>query len=82
VPCPQWIPKMTHNGKPWDGPEQYEDSTAKLMMLPSDIALIKDPKFRRWVEVYAKDEDRFFVDFAKAFSKLLELGVPFAATKP
>ena len=52
------------------------------MMLPSDIALIKDPKFRRWVEVYAKDEDRFFVDFAKAFSKLLELGVPFAATKP
>ena len=49
---------------------------------PSDIALIKDPKFRRWVEVYAKDEDRFFVDFAKAFSKLLELGVPFAATKP
>ena len=78
----QWTPKMTHNGKPWDGPEQYEDSTGKLMMLPSDIALIKDPKFRRWVEVYAKDEDRFFVDFAKAFSKLLELGVPFAATKP
>jgi hypothetical protein len=32
--------------------------------------------------VYAKDEDRFFRDFAKGFAKLLELGVPFAAMKP
>jgi len=53
------------------------------MMLPSDIALIHDPVFRKYVELYAKDEDAFFKDFAKAFSKLLELGVPFAAvTKP
>jgi cytochrome c peroxidase len=52
------------------------------MMLPSDIALIADPEFKKWVEVYAKDEDRFFKDFASAFSKLLELGVPFAPLKP
>jgi cytochrome c peroxidase len=78
----RWSPKTTHNGKPWTGPDQYEDSTGQLMMLPSDIALIADPAFKKWVEVYAKDEDRFYKDFARAFGKLLELGVPFAAGKP
>jgi len=29
------------------------------------------------VEAYAKDEQLFFKDFAAAFSKMLELGVPF-----
>jgi hypothetical protein len=29
------------------------------------------------VQVYAKDQDKFFADFAAAYSKLLELGVPF-----
>jgi len=78
----RWSPKLTHNGKVWDGPDQYEDSTGKLMMLPSDIALIQDPSFRKIVELYAKDEDAFLKDFAKAFSKLLELGVPFPVAKP
>jgi len=78
----RWSPKTTHNGKPWDGPDQYEDSTGNLMMLPSDIALIKDPEFKKYVELYAKDEDLFFKDFAKAFAKLLELGVPFPVIKP
>jgi cytochrome c peroxidase len=77
----RWSPKMTHNGKPWTGPDQYEDATGKLMMLPSDMALVADPEFKKYVELYAKDEARFFKDFAAAFSKLLELGVPFAATK-
>ena len=48
-------------------------------MLPSDIAMVQDPEFKKYVEMYAKDEDLFFKDFAKAFAKLLELGVPFAA---
>jgi len=78
----RWSPKTTHNGKPWDGPDQYEDATGNLMMLPSDIALIKDPGFKKYVELYAKDEDAFFKDFAKAFAKLLELGVPFPIVKP
>jgi cytochrome c peroxidase len=47
------------------------------MMLPSDMALVWDKKFKKFVELYAKDEDKFFSDFAAAFSKLLELGVPF-----
>ena len=28
--------------KVWDGPEQYEDPSGKLMMLPSDLALVDD----------------------------------------
>jgi cytochrome c peroxidase len=73
----EWTIKKTHNGKKWTGPEQYEDKTGKLMMLPSDIALIQDSEFKKIVEKYAKDEDLFFKDFSAAFSKLLELGVPF-----
>jgi len=48
-------------------------------MLPSDILLIRDPTFKKYVEMYSKDEDLFFKDFAKAFAKLLELGVPFSS---
>jgi cytochrome c peroxidase len=78
----RWSPKVSHGGKPWTGPDQYEDSTGQLMMLPSDIVLISDPEFKKWIEIYANDEKRFFTDFAKAFSKLLELGVPFASSGP
>jgi len=66
----------------WNGPRQFENSQsgADLMMLPSDIALIEDPKMKPWVEKYANDEALFFKDFAAAFSKLLELGVKFEKT--
>ena len=46
------------------------------MMLPSDMALIADPAFKKWVEAYAADEALFFKDYAKAFGKLLALGAP------
>ena len=65
--------------KKWSGPLQYEDKTGQLMMLPTDMALVWDKKFKKYVDVYAKDEQTFFNDFAAAFSKLLELGVPFEA---
>mmetsp|Transcript_5548 Transcript_5548/g.8292 ORF Transcript_5548/g.8292 Transcript_5548/m.8292 type:complete len:324 (+) Transcript_5548:31-1002(+) len=77
----RWSPKMSHNGQPWTGPDQYEDSTGKLMMLPSDMVLVQDPAFRKVVELYAKDENAFFGDFASAFSKLLELGVDYPSVK-
>ncbi|OCF33440.1 cytochrome c peroxidase, mitochondrial [Kwoniella heveanensis CBS 569] len=61
----------------WKGPAQYEDKKTKtLMMLPTDMALVKDKSFKKYVDVYARDEDAFFKDFSKAFAKLLELGVP------
>jgi len=71
----KWTKKTTHEGKPWTGPEQFEDKTGDLMMLPTDISLIQDDKFRPWVEKYAKDEELFFKDFAKAWTKLQENGV-------
>lgn len=46
------------------------------MMLPADIAMVADPGFRTHVEKYAKSQDAFFKDFASAFGKLLENGVP------
>lgn len=65
--------------KKWKGPKQYEDPTGDLMMLETDLALIRDPTFRTYVEIYAKDQDRFFKDFKEAFLKLTELGVNFPA---
>ncbi|KAL2260946.1 hypothetical protein VTK26DRAFT_4915 [Humicola hyalothermophila] len=64
--------------KKWNGPKQYEDKKTKsLMMLPADMALVQDKKFRYWVEKYAADNDLFFKDFAAVIKKLFELGVPF-----
>lgn len=62
--------------KKWSGPLQYEDRSGQLMMLPTDMALVWDRKFKPHVDRYAADEDAFFADFAAAFSKLLALGVP------
>lgn len=56
---------------------QYENKDGTLMMLPSDLWLLEDKEFKKYVEMYAKDETLFFNDFAAAFSKLLELGVKF-----
>jgi len=67
--------------KKWNGPEQYEDPSKELMMLPADLALLHDPSFRKYVEIYAKNEDVWLTDFSKAFSKLLELGVKFPDDK-
>jgi len=52
-----------------------EDTGTELMMLPSDLALRDDKEFRKWVDLYAKDKERFFEDFSKAFGKLVELGL-------
>lgn len=32
--------------------------------------MIADPEFKKYVEMYAKDEDLFFKDFAAAFGKV------------
>merc|ERR1719183_2604528 len=49
------------------------------MMLPTDMALKTDPEFRKYAEVYAEDEGKFFQDFAGAFAKLISNGCPAAA---
>ncbi|KDP29642.1 hypothetical protein JCGZ_18804 [Jatropha curcas] len=45
-----------------------------LLKLPTDKALLDDPEFRPYVELYAKDEDAFFRDYAVSHKKLSELG--------
>lgn len=65
--------------KEWNGPKQYVNKDGQnLMMLVSDLALTSDPKFRPWVELYAKDEERFFKDFSSAYQRLTENGVKFS----
>jgi len=64
----KWTPRE------WKGPYQYEDEGKKLMMLPTDLVLIQDAKFKKFVDLYAKDQSKFFADFSKAFNKLEELG--------
>jgi len=69
--------------KKWSGPKQFQDKeTGELMMLPADMAFVKDKEFKKWVETYAKDEAKFFADFAQAWKKLIELGVPFKEGTP
>ncbi|ODV96161.1 hypothetical protein PACTADRAFT_41206, partial [Pachysolen tannophilus NRRL Y-2460] len=61
---------------PATGSMQYFNRENDLMMLRTDMELIKDPEFKKWVEIYASDNEKFCKDFADAFAKLLELGVP------
>ncbi|PKX94960.1 putative cytochrome c peroxidase [Aspergillus novofumigatus IBT 16806] len=72
-----WKPKTLPNGVSqfvYVDPDA-EEGDEPLMMLPTDIALKTDPAFRVWVEKYADDKDLFFDHFAKAFAKLMELGI-------
>lgn len=64
----QWTPDQTKTKV------QYTDPSGKLMMLPSDLVLIEDSKFKTFVDLYAKDQKTYFNDFSKAFQKLEELG--------
>lgn len=62
----------------WNGPKQFQDKNSKsLMMLPTDMALVNDKEFKKYVEKYAKDSQAFFKDFSSVVCKLFELGVPF-----
>ncbi|EGW31175.1 cytochrome c peroxidase, partial [Spathaspora passalidarum NRRL Y-27907] len=60
---------------PETGREQYYNQDKSLIMLNTDLELVRDSKFLMWVKAYASDESLFFHDFANAFSKLLELGI-------
>lgn len=62
----------------WIGPKQWQDDESnEFMMLPTDMALKKDCDFVKYVKQYATDQDLFFADFSRAFTKLLEKGIIF-----
>nr|AOM63227.1 ascorbate peroxidase [Silybum marianum] len=61
--------------------ELLKGESEGLLKLPTDIALLDDPTFRPYVELYAKDEDAFFNDYATSHKKLSELGFTPSSTK-
>ena len=54
--------------------ELLKGESEGLLKLPTDKALLEDPSFRRYVDLYARDEDTFFKDYAESHKKLSELG--------
>ncbi|KAF7841199.1 L-ascorbate peroxidase 3 [Senna tora] len=54
--------------------ELLKGESEGLLKLPTDKCLLEDPEFRRYVELYAKNEDAFFRDYAESHKKLSELG--------
>ncbi|XP_027179235.1 L-ascorbate peroxidase 3 [Coffea eugenioides] len=54
--------------------ELLKGDSEGLLKLPTDKALVEDPEFRRFVEIYAKDQEAFFRDYAASHKKLSELG--------
>jgi catalase (peroxidase I) len=69
----EWVPKTLDTGN-----KQYVDKkTGELMMLETDMEILRDPEFSKYAREYAKDQSTFFKDFADAFAKLLELGCTF-----
>ncbi|CAH2076548.1 unnamed protein product [Thlaspi arvense] len=54
--------------------ELLKGETPGLLQLKTDKALLGDSKFHPYVELYAKDEDVFFRDYAISHKKLSELG--------
>ncbi|XWS67741.1 hypothetical protein CRYUN_Cryun04dG0031400 [Craigia yunnanensis] len=54
--------------------ELLKGESEGLLKLPTDEALLDHPEFRQYVELYAKDEDAFFRDYAESHKKLSELG--------
>lgn len=71
----KWTPK------PGSNPMQYQDPTGDLMMLPTDVCMMDDAKFRPIIQEYAKNEAAFFADFASAWTKLQHVGMPSACCK-
>ncbi|KAL2234873.1 UNVERIFIED_CONTAM: L-ascorbate peroxidase 3 [Sesamum indicum] len=54
--------------------ELLKGDSGGLLKLPTDKALMEDPEFRKYVDLYAKDEEAFFKDYAASHKRLSELG--------
>lgn len=62
--------------KPYGMRRQYVNKGGKgdLMMLVSDMVLLKDPGFGKWIRAYAKSNQLLQEDFKVAFKWVTELG--------
>ncbi|XVF60385.1 hypothetical protein PTKIN_Ptkin08bG0041300 [Pterospermum kingtungense] len=53
----------------------FQNLPKGLGLLQSDHGLYNDPRTRPFVELYAKDQNKFFQDFARAMQKLSLHGI-------
>ena len=60
---------------------QY-NSPKGYMMLPTDMSLVQDPKYLKYVKEFAADEQAFLEEFVKVFTKLTENGVEYPKNSP
>jgi catalase (peroxidase I) len=56
------------------GNKQFVDKKNMKMMLMSDMALVWDPVFKEYIDMYADDDDLLKKDFGRVFKKLTEFG--------
>ncbi len=68
-----WIKKKLPDG----GWQWVDKNNTDVMMLPAELAMYNDKEFKKYFDLYAKDQEKFYEDFVSAFTKLIELGVPF-----
>ena len=54
--------------------QELLNEKSRYIKLDDDRSLLADPSFRKYVEVFAEDNDLFFQTFARAFSKVSEFG--------
>ncbi|KAL9245635.1 hypothetical protein vseg_019260 [Gypsophila vaccaria] len=54
--------------------ELRKGETPGLVKFPTDNVLTQDPVFRKYVQLYAKDEKTFFAHYAESHKKMSELG--------
>ncbi|CAE7791318.1 APX3 [Symbiodinium sp. CCMP2456] len=64
-----WSSETTSKGNP-----QFRCAESKTMMLTTDMALVNDPDFKRYVIQFADDQKSWFSEFDKAWVRLQELG--------
>lgn len=71
----QYTSKITTKQNLKNNENDDNEEEEEVMMLNTDIELIKDNNFKKWVNYYANNEIEYLNDFAIVFGKLLELGV-------
>ncbi|KAF3447113.1 hypothetical protein FNV43_RR12293 [Rhamnella rubrinervis] len=57
--------------KPW---RMSSAGMSSMIGLPSDRALVEDDECLRWITQYANNQNLFFEDFRKAYTKLVNFG--------
>ncbi|KAJ7569925.1 hypothetical protein O6H91_01G100600 [Diphasiastrum complanatum] len=63
--------------RPW---LESEENMGAMIGLPSDRVLVEDSECKKWLEIYANNQETFFKDFSAAYLKLINLGARWKVT--